>query len=373
VATSSALENGVAEETILTAGDSTPGHAWIDGAPATFDDAVAAAASLIRESALPVFAHLGVDVEGARQAILLAELAGGVLDHAASGAMLKDLDPLRETGGFQTTPLEAKVRAEIVLLVGASVAASDWLAQPARPYQEGLGRRVLRICKSALPTRDGAEMFETGESMKLPMFLSCLRARVKQRRLVGAPAGLDGLATTLLGAHFGVVAWTADELEPLVIEAIHGLVRDLNETTRFSTLATPAPDNGLGVQSVCGWMTGFPLRTGFVRGRPVHDPWRYNSARLVASGEADCVMWACSFDGEFDPPKRVDIALCAAAAGVEARVVFDVARPGVDGDAVLYDARVGALVVQRGRAASTAPTVGAALAAIRARLEAPPC
>jgi formylmethanofuran dehydrogenase subunit B len=361
------------EETILAAGDSTPGLAWIDDAPASFDDAVAAAASLIRQSAQLVFAHLGVDVEGARQAVLLAELAGGVLDHAASGALLKDLDPIRETGGFQTTPLEAKVRADIVLLVGASVAASDWLAQPARPYQENLGRRVLRICKSALPTGDGADVLETGEGVKLPMFLSCLRARVKQRRLVGVPAGLDGLATTLLGAHFGVVAWTADELEPLVIEAIHGLVRDLNETTRFSTLAMPAPHNGLGVQSVCGWMTGFPLRTGFVRGLPVHDPWRYNSARLVASGEADCVIWASSFDGESDPPKHVDIALCTAGVGAKARVVFDVARPGVDSDAVLYDPRVGALVVQRGRAAITAPTVGAALAAIRARLEAPSC
>jgi formylmethanofuran dehydrogenase subunit B len=115
------------------------------------------------------------------------------------------------------------------------------------------------------------------------------------------------------------------------------------------------------------------LRTGFVRGRPIHDPWRYYSARLVASGEADCVMWASAFDGEFDPPKRVDIALCAAGRGGKARVIFDVARPGVDGDSVLYDPRIGALVVQRGGAANTAPTVGATLAAIRARLESRPC
>ena len=300
-------------------------------------------------------------------------MAGGVLDHAASGALLKDLDPIRETGGFQTTPLEAKVRADIVLLVGASIGASDWLAQPARPYQEDLGRRVLRICKSAPQTQGGGEVFETGEGVKLPMFLSCLRAHVKQRRLAGAPAVLDGLATTLLGAEFGVVAWDADELEPLVVEAIQGLARDLNETTRFSTLATPPSHNGIGVQSVCGWMTGFPLRTGFVRGRPVHDPWRYNSARLVASGEADCVIWASSFNGEFDPPKRVDIALCAGGVGPKARVMFDVARPDVDGDCIVYDPRVGALVAQRRQRASAAPSVGAALAAIRARLEAAPC
>ena len=96
-------------------------------------------------------------------------------------------------------------------------------------------------------------------------------------------------------ARFGVAVWTAASLGALEIEMLNGLVRDLNETTRFSTLPLAAPDNGAGVLAACGWMTGFPMRTGFGEGVPIHDPWRFDAERLVASGETDCVLWISAF------------------------------------------------------------------------------
>jgi formylmethanofuran dehydrogenase subunit B len=344
------------EETIGAAIDSEPAVAWIDGAPVAFDAAVAEAERMIRASKLPVFAHLGADVEGAREAVLLAELAGGVLDHAGSAALLGDLDPIRETGGMQTTPLEAAVQADVALLVGA-IAAPDWLARPARPYDADIPRRSLRV--------------DPGASLRSRV--ASLRARVKRRPVAIGWNGLEEMAQALRGAKFGVALWDAAELEPLAIEAIHGLVRDLNETTRFSTLSAPAMDNGLGVQAVCGWMTGFPLRTGFGRGRPEHDPWRLDSRRLIASGEADCVIWLSSLVGGAPSLQTVDIALCAAEAPTQARVRFSVARPGLDCDAILHDVGAGALVARRASAASKAPTAAATLAAIRTRLERAPC
>ncbi len=344
------------EETIGAAINSEPTVAWIDGAPATFEEAVAKAGRLLRASALPVFAHLGADVESAREAVLLAELAGGVLDHAASAELLSDLDPIRETGGMLTTPLEAAVRADVALLVGA-VADPDWLTRPARPYDTDIPRQTLRL----------------GADASLLSHLAGLRARVKRRPVLAAPAGMDEMAEKLRGATFGVALWDAAVLEPLAIEAIHGLVRDLNETTRFSTLAAPARDNGLGVQTVCGWMTGFPLRTGFARGRPEHDPWRHDTRRLLASGETDCVIWVSALAGGVAPSQAVDIALCAAEAPVQARVRFAVARPGVEYDAILHDDGAGALVARKAATTSKAQTAAVTLAAIRARLEQPPC
>jgi hypothetical protein len=85
------------------------------------------------------------------------------------------------------------------------------------------------------------------------------------------------------------------------------------------------------------------------------------------------VIWVASLDDDVDPPRPVDIALCGSRARPVARVTFAVARPGVDCDAVLYDPRVGTLIARRSPAATTAPTVATTLAAIRARLEAPPC
>src|SRR3984957_10460164 len=127
---------------------------------------------------------------------------------------------------------------------------------------------------------------------------------------------------------------------------LHGLVRDLNETTRFSTLPLSAPDNGAGVLAACGWMTSFPMRTGFGAGWPTHDPWRFDAERLVASGETDCAFGVSPL-GAPTPPWRgaLDfIALCGVATHFdnEPNVRIVVGRPGVDHDGVVHSADTGA-------------------------------
>ena len=343
--------------------------ALIDGAPASLDAAVAEAARVLAASAAPVLAHIGADVEGAREAVLLAECIGASLDHAASDALFADLDPIRETGAMLTTPLEAAVRADLALVVGRYPGDLAWLGRPARPYGEDIPRKVIAL--AATPPVPGATAYDAGEGATLLGFIAAVRARVKGRRLASAPPSVELLAAALQQAKFGVALWSAAELEPLAIEAIHGLVRDLNETTRFSTLSAPPPDNGLGVQQVCGWMTGFPLRTGFVRGAPAHDPWRYDARRLVAAGETDCLIWVSAFEDGAPPPANTAIALTSGAG--TARVCFAVARPGVDSDAILYDPGVGTFIARRAAAASPAPTVAAILRAIRQSLGGPPC
>jgi hypothetical protein len=64
----------------------------------------------------------------------------------------------------------------------------------------------------------------------------------------------------------------------------------------------------------------------------------------------------------------VQVALCEAGVTAVARVRIDVARPGVDYDAVLYDARIGALVAQTAARPQAKPTVATTLAAIRAEI-----
>jgi formylmethanofuran dehydrogenase subunit B len=330
----------------------------IDGVAVPLGDAVQLCADLLAASVQPVFAHIGADVSGAREAILLAERLGGVVDHAASEALLRDLDPLRETGGFVTTPMEADVRADVVLRIGdPNQAALAWVAKPARPYGEAIERRVIAL--------DGL----AGEHETLST-LATLRWLVKRPRLAADFPALAETAQALRGAKFGVAIWSAAHLPRLAGEMIHGLVRDLNETTRFSTLTAPAPDNGAGVQIVCGWMTGFPLRTGFSRAGPKHDPWRFDARRLIDADETDCVVWISSLPGGARPPTGVDIWLDAGedADAMKARIRILVSAPG-PGD-VLFDPRVGTLAALRSGSSGAAPTVAATLGLIRERL---PC
>jgi formylmethanofuran dehydrogenase subunit B len=364
--------------------------ASIDGAPVSLDAAAAGAALLLARSRQPLIAGLGADIDGARAAIALAERVGGVIEHRHSAALLRDLDCLRETGIMLTTPGEARVRADVVLLVGDGLTEA-WpslterlLAPPARPEGMDVKRRIIWLAP-AIGARIGGfegdiEIWRAERGATLAVNLAALRARVKNRPIANPRIArsalplsvLDSIATTIKAARFGVAVWTAESLGALEIEMLHGLVRDLNDTTRFSTLPLPAPDNGAGVLAACGWMTGFPMRTGFGAGVPIHDPWRFDAERLVASGETDCVLWISAL-GAVPPTwqRAVNlIALCERTTqfAEEPNVRITVGRPGVDHDAIMHSSDVGTLVAATASARSGAPSVAEALERIGARL-----
>ena len=359
--------------------------ASIEGAPASLDDAAAAAARLLARSGQPLIAGLGADIDGTRAAIALAQRVGGVVEHMHSAALLRDLDCMRETGVMLTTPGEARVRADVVLLVGDGL-MQTWphlserlLRPPARPEGADVKRRIVWLAPqtgATIPGFDGdIEVFAAGLGAALAANLAALRARVKGRPVVQtqlpSPA-LDALAGVVKGARFGVAVWTAASLGALEIEMINGLVRDLNDTTRFSTLPLAAPDNGAGVLTACGWITGFPMRTGFGAGAPLHDPWRFDAERLIASGETDCVLWISAF-GAAPPAWRSAvnvIALCERTAqfAKEPNVRITIGRPGMDHDGVMYSSDVGTLTAVTASARSAALRVAQALERIGACL-----
>ncbi len=74
---------------------------------------------------------LATDVEGARAAVALAEKLRGAYDHMQSEFLLRDIDVMRQAGQFVTTPNEARVRADCVVLIGAKLTSAwpDMLAR----------------------------------------------------------------------------------------------------------------------------------------------------------------------------------------------------------------------------------------------------
>ena len=327
-------------------------QAWIEGKPVTLSAAAAEAVRLLAASRLPVIAGLGTDIAGARAAIRLAQRLGAVIDHVHSAALLRDLDVMREAGMMVTTPNEAQLRADVALVVGPNpfAAAPDLAAifsgPPAAPEANTQqARRIFWLC----PGRGGARAeipglashIEMGrDAADLPYLLAALRARVAGRPVAktAVPAKmLDSLAADLQSARFGVAVWSAAELDSLTIAMLCGLVDDLNAKTRFTGLPIPQGDNAGGVLQSCGWMTGLPMRTGFARGVPEHDPWRFDTSRLVESGEADCVLWISAY-GAMPPAWRgvPMIALVAEQAKLRPapRVRIEIGQPGIDHDAV---------------------------------------
>ena len=104
-------------------------HAWIAGQPAALDAAIQEAAKLVASSRCALIAGLGTDVAGARAAIELAERIGAIVDHMHSEIVLRDLDVLRSSGTFATTLTEARVRGDLLLLIGPGLGKA-WLELP---------------------------------------------------------------------------------------------------------------------------------------------------------------------------------------------------------------------------------------------------
>ena len=374
----------------MTRGDvlTEPAGAWLGQVPASLDRAAAEAGRLLMGSRQALFAGLGTDVDGARRAVALAERVGGVVEHMHSASILRDLDCLRETGGMLTTPGEARVRGDVVVLVGDGLdeawpALNERLLMPARPDGADVKpRRIIVLAKderSTRPRRPGrVETAVFGQGAEFAANLAALRARVKRRPRKAAydlePSRLDAIAELLREAKFGVAIWSASRLDALEIEMVNGLVRDLNESTRFSSLPLAVGDNGAGALAVCGWMTGFPMRTGFGSGAPTHDPWRFDAERLVRAGEVDCIIWISAFGAP--PPEwasgSISIALCdrAARPAHVPKVLIEVGRPGVDHDAVVHSLDTGTLVAVSANLSSSGdlPSVADALALIAGSL-----
>jgi formylmethanofuran dehydrogenase subunit B len=354
-------------------------EAWVRGSAAELDAAIAEAAKLLAASRMPVIAGLGTDVAGARAAISLAQRIGGIVDHMHSAALLHDLDVMRQAGMMVTTPNEARLRADLLLLVGPGLTQA-WPELPER-LLSAPERRVVWLCPGdAAEARALHNMVIVGrDPVELPILLAALRARCAGRPVAKTPIAaneIDVVANDLSKARFGVAVWSAAEHDELTIEMLCGLVKDLNENTRFSGLPLAPPDNAAGVQQVSGWMTGFPMRTGFARGYWEHDPWRFDTARLIESGEADCAVWISAY-GAHAPPWTRKLPLIALGADPDRKrsdVAIAVGLPRIDHAAVEYRSATATLGAVDARQPTNRITVADVVTRISAALpEGAPC
>jgi formylmethanofuran dehydrogenase subunit B len=210
--------------------------------------------------------------------------------------------------------------------------------------------------------------------------LAALRALCAGRRVSAPVANFDLFAKALAEARFPVFLFSGHAADALALEMLQGLIGDLNATGRASGLHLTASESGWGSAQASTWMTGFPPRTGFSRGFPEYDPWRFDVARMIAAGEADCHVWI-SGSAERTPPKpRKDMPLVALAKTPEpvagAAVTIHIGKAGVDHDGVGYSSRIGTLVALKARSPTDLSSAAAILRAIADQIPAgamPPC
>ncbi|MBP2306439.1 formylmethanofuran dehydrogenase [Azospirillum melinis] len=361
-----------------------PTDARLDGAAIPMDDAIAEAVRLLGSSRAPLIAGLTADVEGVLAALSLAERIGATVDHERSDALFRNMAVLRRFGWSVTTLAELRNRCDLVLVVGPDPAAAfprlweRWVV-PEPAFAGGNGRSVVFLGGEPLPetvrclgARVETSGLDTGAETDLATLVGRLRTALAGRLAAGDP--MAALATRLRSARYAVVVWAAGLFEgpqpDLIVEGLVRLIRTVDGTTRCAGLPLSGADNLIGANQACGWRTGFPLRTGFDGGGPLHDPERFDwHSRLR---DADVTLWISAFRPETPPLTTggsvIMLAPPETIVAPEPVLFIPVGTPGIDhpGDVFRTDGVValhaGALI-DRGLP-SVADVIGRMLAAI---------
>jgi formylmethanofuran dehydrogenase subunit B len=340
--------------------------AWVNGHEAGLDDAVGASATILAQARAPLIGGLAADVAAIRAAYKLAFATGASLDPAGSTGLYTDLAVLSSSGQMFTTPAEALARADVAVLIGTCAATSPLTAElAARPVTRGsagTNRRRLVVLAETAPAGVDSLTHVPLRSAQLGPAIGLLRGLTAN--CVGAPAGdlqaLTEVVPALTEAFFGVALYDAEELGELAVEMLHGLVKDLNQTRRFTTLPIVRETAARAALQVGAWTTGDAPRVGLGRGFPEHDPWRFDAARLLATGEADALLWLAALPAPSPPGGATStIALVGRTDkpvdATSADVVIEVAVPGETASGAVWDQRRATFVFADARAGSVWP------------------
>jgi len=326
----------------------------VRGRQVSLDEAVTAAARLLRRARLPLISGLGSDVAGSRAVMALAERCRAVIDHCAGDAALRNLLVLQEQGWIMTTLTEVRNRADFILFVGTDAGRYPrffercvWNDKPL--FLARQGERGIAYLGQRLNTRAGVSPAGTRPlSVSCPpdeiaAYLSVLLALLKDYDL--APEDLPArkrkqlrdLAGRLQAADYPVLVWVPGELDfdhgELAVEAATAVIRELNRKGRAAGLSLAGDHGTASFMNVCTWQSGYPLRVSYRHGVPEYDPWHFAGTRLLQRDQADLLLWIAAYG--FEPPvPDTDMPTIvlggAGTAAPDADVFIPVGTPGVD-------------------------------------------
>ena len=363
--------------------------ARIAGRPASLAEATSEAARLLRAARLPVIGGLATDVEGSRAAGRLADRCGGVLDHMNSTAAIRNILVLQDTGWITTTLSEIRNHADLLIVVGGDIVSrfprffERCIANRETLFSDDRRCEVVFLGRNApegLTLAGGAPSSIPCDIPRLYEVFAVLRALVAGRPVradsaAGVPiATLRTLANRMKAARYGVAAWAAPDFDfphaELTVQCLCELVKDLNRETRFSGLPIGGTDGDVTSDAVHLWQSGFGARTSFGQGIPEHDSYHFDTARMLARGEVDALLWISSFNAARTPPATSVPTIVLGRDGMvfdrEPAVFIPIGTPGLDHAGHLFRTdRVVALPLQQLRN-SALPSAAEVLTAIDA-------
>ncbi len=266
----------------------TEATAFIKGHVVDLEAALERAAELLVRARMPLILGLAAAaVEAQREAVALADALGGVIDAGTAESWARR-DTIARVGQCTATLGEVSARADLVVFWGCDPAATHprhlerYSAQPVgRFVPAGREGRTLIVVDDGEnnTTRDLADDWLPLKTENRLAALQVLLAIVRgtqwdQARFAAAidcgPSRWVALADRMKSARYGAVFTDGRMVDPVELEMLLLLTRDLNqrERGRFVHLTLGAGGNAAGAEAVLGWQAGFAPGVSFVQGYP---------------------------------------------------------------------------------------------------------
>lgn len=387
--------NGCAKSVAFFERPLTAATPRIDGQPIELSAAITRAAEILAAAQHPLIAGLGADVQGMRAVMNLAGTARATVDHMNSKSSMRNLLVLQNSGWQITTLTEVRNRADLLVLVGSDIVSAFprffernvWNAE-SMFGQDTAAREIVYLGGRDIDTSAGVAPDGRQPTVlpcdqdRLPEVLAALRAlgagkQLHAEHVAGIPmAALHKLAQRLADAKYSVIVWSAAALDfpqaELAIQNIAGIVEKLNQTTRSAGLPLSGSDGDVGAYNTSAWISGYPFRSSYRRDHPDYDPYHYRTDTMLASNEADALLWISSFSPErLAPVSQVPTVVFGHPAmqiACEPEVYIPIAVPGIDCSGTQFRSDSSVALPLKKLRDTQLPRLGEVLAAIEAAL-----
>ncbi|MDX9887147.1 formylmethanofuran dehydrogenase [Thauera sp.] len=320
----------------------------VDGASASLEAALDAAADRLAAAHLPLFGGLATDVQGMRALYQLANVGGAILDHAHGEAMMPALRMLQDRGQMFTTLAEIRNRADLIVCIGTDAVSNfpEFFRRCAPPAGQDSACRVVFLgAGEGAPTAAEIPWASAVESVRpagdIFDTVAMLAALVDGRRIPDPDGALAALADAMRSARYCVLVWEPARLPPhgaLVGETLLRLLMNLNRKTRAGAFTLGGNDGAQTANGAMSWLSGLPLRSRVGPQGVDHDPLQYASARLLDEHAVDLLLWVASFTPDLPPPQTalpcvvLGHPALAKACAQPGTVFIPVATPGINAD-----------------------------------------
>ena len=283
--------------------------ACINGKKINITKAINSLSSLLKKSKATLFAGMGTDIKGTKATLKIADKFKCIIDHFSGDSYVKNIKSIQEEGGFFLTLSELKNRSDTIIIIQLSNEELPRLFEKyifSKKTINNLKKRNLVFIGNKVPQfiYKNKKKFNFDHiklnSTNLLNFISSLRNSIKSDISEIKEKKILSLLKLFKQTNYGSILWSIKELDnnisDLIVTEINLLIQDLNKFTRFAGLSIAGSEHITTVNEVMLWQTGFPIRTSFEQGFPVHDINQFSTKRLIDKKEIELVIWINSFN-----------------------------------------------------------------------------